>query len=408
MPEDVVKENIAQGLDSATQASTPEPKRNVEQSSSKISRGLSSRQETRLAAAKATAEKEPESVKPEDTATSEESSQTVEVEDSPSTEEVTAASEETVTDEGEETEAESSDDEVVATSDESESTDTEEEKEDEWFYVGTHTQYRTAEDAVEGIEQAQLYIHELKAKEDSNATRVTELEAVNAFYQQVMDQDVMRSKAIQTYLPDEYKGKAEEDFEDDQDARKFVRAVIQAEERFKADLQNSQDAAKKAQKEQNELADAARKFVASTVNAKFFGAKNPQALKVANDKLKETVTEEGDESLDARQVGQLIHEMFGKKAANFFFRGLREDLQGAIGDVPSSSVKSKVSQKTTPKKKSSETKTQSKQEEVIKKVKETQVRQTPIASVAPVIKQPDNRSARDKISGGLASALGKK
>lgn len=366
-----------------------------------IARGLTLRQEKRSAL------KESVSVKPEDNATSG-SSQTESTENDTPAAETTADSEETVEESGESVENESVEAEVQATSEDESETAEEDDGEEVYFYVGEHTQYKTADDAKEGIERTQLYVQELKAEAESNASRLTELEAVNAFYQQVMDQDVLREKTIQQFLPEEFRGKSEDDFEDDADVRKFIRAKIQAEERFQSELQRSQDAAKDAQKEQQQLSDDARKWVAENINARFFGVTNPTQLKEANDRLKQVVTEQGDDELTARQVGQLIHEMFGPKVSEFFFRGIREDLRGEDAPAPKTSTTKSATQskatKTTPAEKlaqQAEEKKEKKVEKVVQKVKETKVEQKPITSPAPDEQKNVKKSIRDRIASGL-------
>jgi hypothetical protein len=373
-----------------------------------IARGLTIRAEQKQAA-----QVDASSVKPEDTATSDESSPTEVVEDTPASDDVVENSEDTTDDASEDATPESSDDEPVATSDDA-SDDTEKEEDDAWFYVGEDTQYRTATDAIEGIEATQLYVGELESKVAANDERVTELEAVNAFYQQVLDQDSMKAKAVQNYLPDEFKGKSEDDFEDDGDTRRFVRAVIQAEEQFDAALRRSQDAAKEEQKEQAKLATAARTWVNANVNARFFEAKNPAQLKEANDKLKVVLTEDGDDQLTARQVGQLIHEMFGEKASDFFFRGIREDLLGATVREAPATTDTKPVQKDH----SKETKktpaeviaqqAEDKKKKVVQTVKETKVVQSPISSPTPADDTVTPKTTRERISSGLAAALNRK
>ena len=381
---DPIKQGIVNGLN---QKANPEPA--VKTNSfidgdlqNNVSRALSNIQNDRLA----------QTSKPKDDPATSKASET---ESSVPAEDVTPTEEEGVT----ETVSDDSDSAVVDETTSQEETDNEGNEEDEWFYLGDFTQYRTKEDALEGITKTQRYLNEiLKPELDQIKTQAAEKDALLQFYSKLLPEDQVTAKVIDTYLPEEFQGKTEEDFDNDTDLRKYFKAVADAENQFQREVDAAKDAALTAKKEQDDLSKQAKEYVETKINAQFFGAKNPAEAKAVEAKLSEVVLTEGDDKVTVRDAGRLIHELLGETASNIFFRGIKDDLSGAIRQT---SVKPGPPATTVVKK---DQKTQT----VAKKVKETKVEQKPIVSVAPAMTPQDNRTAAEKVALGLAQALGKK
>lgn len=288
------------------------------------------------------------------------------------------------------------DDEIDSVDDTIEDDDSEEETEDEWFYTGHHSEYKTPDAAKKGIEAKDAYIVDLEANNDELTKDIAALRQKVTMYTSTISEEAMEVAAVQSLLPEEYRGKSDADFEDDTELRKFWKAELEAKEAYRSKQVQAAEAARVEEERKAAASKEAAKFVRDTATTGFFGVRNPEE----RNELRKVLTEKDEMGYTPLDRARMITEVFGEVEGRRYLEGLRLEIQSEE-DNEVSTTKSK-------KTKSSKKKVVAKNippKKVVQKVKRTKVKKkvpvTPPAKGTPTDKFVD-ADALDIISAGLS------
>ena len=265
-----------------------------------------------------------------------------------------------------------------------ETEETEEEEEaDAWFFTGHHSEYKTVDEAKKGIEAKDAYIIELENTVKGVQERAVAAEGKVAVYAETISEEAMRAAAVQSLLPEEYRGKTNDDFEDDADLRNFWKAELKAEADYDArQAKLMQEAQAQADAQAGKSKEAA-KFVRDVATTSFFGVVNPEG----RNELRKVLTEKDERGYTPLDRARMITEVFGEADGRKYLDGLRLQIQGEDEEVSTTSRDDKskkvVAKKLPPKK-------------VVQRVKKTVVKKK--VPTTP----PPKESPRDKFTGASA------
>ena len=269
--------------------------------------------------------------------------------------------------------------------------DDEEVEEDTWEVLTEHSQYRDKDAVIKGIEAKDAYIIELEKANDEARGELSQLSQQLSLYTDTVSTEMLETAMIQTLLPEEYRGKTEDDFEDDVEFRKFLRAESEAKLRYE---RQQAEAARKAEDDERRRQEAIKdsaKFVRETATTGFFGITNPED----RDRLKKVLTTKDENGHTPVDHARYITQVFGEEGGRRYLEGLRQEIQGRgdehVAEPDETTTKSKVATKPS--------------KRVVQKVKKKKVKvKTQITPPPPEKQNKDKFAGKDTktiISAGL-------
>lgn len=218
--------------------------------------------------------------------------------------------------------------------------------EQDWTIVTEHSTYpyNSKEEVVKGIIAKDNYIVDLEKQVDENKDDLANLSAQVDFYSKVITPEMLEAAAIQSYLPDEYKGKTDDDFESDEDQKKFWTALAKAEWTYKQVEKDSVENAKKSEEEKLAMQKQAAKFVREIATNEFFDVRTPEQRNEIRKKL-QSKDDKGHTVLDH---ARFIYEVFGEESGKRYLDGLRLEIHGVEESVETPKVEDKSKKKDKP------------------------------------------------------------
>lgn len=278
------------------------------------------------------------------------------------------------------------DDDEESESDEGDEEEQVEDEEPEWFMVGTHSEYRTSEDAKKGIEAKDTYILELEDLRSTLSEENASLQARLEAYSNFVSEDRMEEMAIQHLLPEDLRGKTDEDFDDQADLKRFWRETEKARTAYQTKKETARKEKQDAASQRERVSKEAGRYVREIATPEFFGVRNPEQRR----EVVGLLTTKGEDGYTPVDRARLIAEVFGNDQALTYLEGLRLKLQDPdVGeqDTPTSTSKGRKQTRkpSTPPKK------------VVEKVNKTKMKVKTRVTPAPQNKPRDPLSGKDDL-----------
>jgi len=199
-----------------------------------------------------------------------------------------------------------------------------EEPNKEFFYVGNHSVYKTEEELFKGVEAKDEYIKKMEGDIKDHKESLVSVTQKLQVYTDTIPESVMEEAAIQALLPEEFRGKTEEDFEDDEKFRSFLRARVKAETDREKAKSDAEKVALENSKKRDDLKTDADNFVKEIAVPSFFGIRNLEQ----KDMLRTVLSETNEGGYTPMDTASLITQVFGKDAGRQYLEGLRLRIQG--------------------------------------------------------------------------------
>lgn len=251
----------------------------------------------------------------------------------PTEEEATVEAEEEVEADAEDEASETSSQETEEEATEEE--EGEEESDDEFYFRGEHSQYRTKEEYDNAVDAKDSLLNKQRSEIAELRKELEESNALLESQRQVMPDDYKKELVVRHYIAEELGdeaedvlSKSEEDLAENPELeRKLTKAKAKAEARYELALEEAQKAQKKQVERRQQKLQQADQFVREFVTPKKYGAYSSEERIRLGNFFNEKVGETG---LNRAEVAVLMYNDYGKAAAESFLEGLRNDFDGQV------------------------------------------------------------------------------
>lgn len=253
-----------------------------------------------------------------------------------------------------------------------------------WAYIGHASEYKTVEDWKIGTERKDTYIEQLVQANDEKDEELTQLTEQLSLYTSTVTPEMLEAAMVQQLLPEEFRGKGDDDFEDDKDLRAFWKAQAEAKLRYEQQQREAKAEAEKAEKDRQASIKSATQFVRDTATTGFFDVTNPEERAELRTKL----TTKDDSGFTTIDHARYITQVFGESAGRRYLEGLRLEIHGG-SESSGKSVETKSHKESVPTKP---------KRKVVQKVKKKKVKvKTQITPPPPGSPSADPMEGKDAI-----------
>lgn len=208
------------------------------------------------------------------------------------------------------------------------------EAEDSFWFEGATSKYRSAEDAKRGIEEKDKYIAKLTQELEQTKAQA----ALADRYKSLVSADQLRDQRIRERLPEQYRGLSEDDIDNEEELRKYLRARLDAELLVEKEDRENQEQAERQAKAEAAARDAAQQFMAETVTPEFFEVTNPEDRAA----LAAMLDQRDEDGYSPLEKAQWIATYVSKSAARNYLVGVRSDFWAGRKQVVTKIIKDRV------------------------------------------------------------------
>lgn len=203
-------------------------------------------------------------------------------------------------------------------------------EEDDYFFEGEYSEYKTPEEARQGIETKDDIIYETKSELEQEREKRQKVEAQLQSLRETMPEDQQKEMVVRRYMRDELGEEdqdllemSDEDIEADREKRiKIEKARAKAEARYENELEEAEQEQQQKLQQRRERLDEANNFVTDWVTEDKFDATTSE------DRIKlrehfEKAPDDGEYNRAEKAV--LLYADYGKDVAQNYLEGIRQD-----------------------------------------------------------------------------------
>lgn len=202
-------------------------------------------------------------------------------------------------------------------------------EEDEYFFDGEYSEYKTEKEARQGIEKKDELIYKYRDQLQEERKEKQEAKAQVQSLRETMPEDQQKEMVVRQYMRDELGEENEEllnmsDEEIESDSEKFKtlqKARAKAEARYENDLEKAEQQQQEKLQERRERLDEANNFVTDWVTEDKFNATTSEDRIELRDHF-ETTPDDGEYNRAEKAV--LLYADYGEDVAKNYLEGIRQ------------------------------------------------------------------------------------